>query len=725
MKSKYLLCLLLCVHLSVCSFATTYYLSSSGNDSNSGLSSSNAWKTIQKLNTIDLQPGDIVLFEGGSIFTGNIFLDQQDAGTSAQPVTISSYATGKAIINANNGLGIKTYNCAGIRISNLAIQGSGIATNTGSGIDIYMDVAFDLSFIRIDSCDVSGFRGYGIQIGCWDTNNGFNDVHVRYVNSFNNGSGGMTTYGYNNIINHQDFYVGYSIFHDNKGRADVTTTHTGNGIVLSAVENAMIEYCEAYNNGENNAHPTGGPVGIWFSLVRNGIIQFCESHHNRSATFDGGGFDLDGGSQNCIIQYCYSHDNVGAGFLMAEYGSGVAFTNNIIRYNISQNDARKGLAGAITFWGVDASNRINQSYVYNNSIFLNTDNASGTPAAVKLIGNNFSGVKLSNNVFYTSGNVQLVNADTDTDSTMLHFLFNDYYSASGQPVFTWAWNVYNNLAAWKAAAVTQERRGLQQSGMEVDPLMIAPGSSGTVGLAQLQQLATYLTGYRLQPGSGMVDGGLDVNSISGLGIGARDFFGNSPHAGAAQDIGAHECADCYIVLPNTSVLLNAIRSEEGVKVSWTIKDPSFIKEFIIEYSLNGREFTALNKIPANPLNKNYEIIDTMRSQRANYYRLLVIQTSGRSFYSKIISVSGRQAGLMITPIRSGNGYTIMINSPVQQQVIFSVLNSFGELLQRKTWSISEGISYHNMNIKLLPGMYLLNITDATGRSSTVQLLING
>jgi hypothetical protein len=54
--------------------AATYYVSSSGNDSNSGLSVANAWRTISKLNTIDFSPGDFVLFEGGTVFPGNLLL---------------------------------------------------------------------------------------------------------------------------------------------------------------------------------------------------------------------------------------------------------------------------------------------------------------------------------------------------------------------------------------------------------------------------------------------------------------------------------------------------------------------------------------------------------------------------------------------------------------------------------------------------------------------------
>jgi len=42
----------------------TYYISPSGNDSHSGTSAQTAWRTIDKVNATDLDPGDKVLFQG-------------------------------------------------------------------------------------------------------------------------------------------------------------------------------------------------------------------------------------------------------------------------------------------------------------------------------------------------------------------------------------------------------------------------------------------------------------------------------------------------------------------------------------------------------------------------------------------------------------------------------------------------------------------------------------
>ena len=47
-----------------------YYVSADGNDSNDGLSPQNAWKTLEKVSSFDLQAGDVVRFCRGDTFRG-------------------------------------------------------------------------------------------------------------------------------------------------------------------------------------------------------------------------------------------------------------------------------------------------------------------------------------------------------------------------------------------------------------------------------------------------------------------------------------------------------------------------------------------------------------------------------------------------------------------------------------------------------------------------------
>src|SRR4029077_18560841 len=64
---------------------STYYVSSSGSDGNSGTSTSAAWHSITKVNSVGLKAGDKVLFQGGQTFSGG--LRPKNGGTSSSAIT--------------------------------------------------------------------------------------------------------------------------------------------------------------------------------------------------------------------------------------------------------------------------------------------------------------------------------------------------------------------------------------------------------------------------------------------------------------------------------------------------------------------------------------------------------------------------------------------------------------------------------------------------------------
>lgn len=76
--------------------ATDYYVKSTGNDSYTGLSDAQAWKTISKVNTVwaagTFAPGDSILFNRGDTFYGTLIVTE--SGTSANDIIIGAYGTG-------------------------------------------------------------------------------------------------------------------------------------------------------------------------------------------------------------------------------------------------------------------------------------------------------------------------------------------------------------------------------------------------------------------------------------------------------------------------------------------------------------------------------------------------------------------------------------------------------------------------------------------------------
>jgi hypothetical protein len=537
-----LLVLVLVLSLAGLVQGTDYFISPSGNDGDPGTSPSRAWRTVEKVNGTDLQPGDRILFEAGQAFDGSLSLDARDAGTPANPVTIGSFGDGRAILRSGKQKGLFAHNCAGLIVKNLNFIGSGRTDPAGSdGVSFYTDLpgGVKLDYVRIDSIEVSGYRRTGIAVGAGNASrSGFEDVRITNAVARDNGDKGICVYGAWPADpakrENRNVTIAHCKAHDNPGIAG-QTGHTGNGIILSGVEDALVEYCEAWNNGELNGGPEGGPIGIWAWEAARVIIQFCESHHNKTANGkDGGGFDLDGGCVDCILQYNYSHDNHGAGYGIYQFEGASPYKNNVVRYNISENDGLAGEYGALTFWSTPSSGGIQNTAVYNNTFCVSEKTTGAAINDLATGTTHVHGTSLVNNIIVTAPGKKAV--EIPFSSGGWTFLNNDYWTDGGRVQFGWDGKTFVGLGAWRQAS-GQEKRNGAVTGFETDPRLTDPGKGGTMGDPENPGK---LAAYRLRPESPMINAGLDLRSLFGTDTGLHDFYGVTLPQGSGYDVGASE-----------------------------------------------------------------------------------------------------------------------------------------------------------------------------------------
>lgn len=559
--------------------ATTYYVSPVGNDSRAGTSQATAWKSIEKVNSTTFLPGDSVLFQGGGTFLGGLSFGSGETGTAANPITISTYGTGKATINAAASIGMFFYNNQGFVISNLILTGNWDATNqagnTGQGIMAYNDLGATtkLTYFRISNCEIKGFRSGGIVFGAYPadgTKSGYTDVQISNCSVHDNGDIGINTYGYFDskatTYAHSSFLVTDCVTYSNRGIVN-KGTNSGSGIALSDISSSVIQRCVAYLNGDLNNYAGGGPVGIWVWDATTVTVQFNESYQNKTGagTKDGDGFDFDGGTTNSIFQYNYSHENVGAGLLVWEFsGARPAVSGNIVRFNIFQNDAQVNKYGEI--------NPGPNTAVKNNAYYNNTLYATKGPAFNA--SNTGVGNAVQNNLFITTGGKSLV---TETDTKAV-FQGNAYWSSGAAFSIVWGGTTYTSLAAWRAATGL-EMNGATATGLATDPQLNGPGTGGTIGNPDLLNT---LTGYLPKATSPLINAGLNLTaSPFNLVVGTRDFFGTTiPRAGGGYDIGAAQwmgtaptIATVAAATPNpvtgTSTTLTVLGADDGGEANLT------------------------------------------------------------------------------------------------------------------------------------------------------------
>ena len=539
-KLKCLIFLVLLLILDSAAQGTDYYVSPSGSDTNPGTSPGQAWKTITKVNSVSFSAGDSIFFEAGQTFSGSLYFDSSDAGTAANPIIVGSYDTGRATISSGTSNGFYAYNTAGFEVQDLVFVGAGRTVNADfSGIYFYMDLSGNtkLEHVYIDNVDVSGYREKGICIGAWhSTGSGFRDVRITDAEVHDNGCIGIEAWGYWPSVlpdrSHEDIYVGDCTVYNNAGIPG-REPHSGNGIVISGVSGSVIEYCEAYNNGWLCDAPGGGPLGIWTWEANDLIIQFCESYDNKTSGGDGGGFDIDGGCTSCIMQYNYSHDNEGCGYLICQFDGASAYTDNVCRYNVSESDAigSSGAMGSITFWSSGANGGIQDSLIYNNTLYVSSDTRGG---GIDVWSGYIYGTHIYNNIITTVPNKRVVNMSSTSGGWS--YKGNCYWTYGDNIEIYWGGTTYTSLAAWRSAT-GQETHDGNDVGFELDPNLTDPGNGGTI--SDPCNLAS-LAAYKLQSNSPLIEEGLDIQSLFGIDAGVQDYFGTPIPVGGQYDVGAHE-----------------------------------------------------------------------------------------------------------------------------------------------------------------------------------------
>ena len=394
----------------------SYYISTAGKDINPG--NKNApFRSIEKLNSLSINPGDSILLEGGQTFSGSLIIHVAGEGNRYHPFYISSYGKGTAVIQSGNEQAVLISQTSWLEIQNLKLVGSGRSKgNTNNGFAIS-----NCKHIRADKLEITGFQKSGFLIYASE------NISVNRVFAYENGFAGISMSGVEgNKKSNLTIYIGHCRTENNPGDPTNLKNHSGNGIVVAQCTNVKIEYCTATNNGWDMPRIGNGPVGIWAYEADSVIIQHCISFRNKTSKggADGGGFDLDGGVTHSIVQYNKSYENQGAGYCIFQYLYASEWHDNIFRYNTSKDDglvsdARSG----VYIW--NSSRDSNQFY---NCLFEHNKIYNSKEAAI-----HFSelsarkGFTFSNNYF--TGHDSLILGDKGVD----HFISNQWRLNGKEP----------------------------------------------------------------------------------------------------------------------------------------------------------------------------------------------------------------------------------------------------------------------------------------------------
>lgn len=539
------------------SVGPTYYVSTLGNDINSGTLPTDAWRTIARVNAGTYKPGDKILLRAQDTFTETLAITTTNFPNAqvelTRRLTIGSYGQnaatgGRATISAVGLDAITVTNVGNVIVKDLVAIGNDSAGH--NGLYFLNSVAGNLKLpnIAASNMEISHFGDNGVRVrGTADTS-GFENVLLEGIithhcaTSTTVGTSGIrvnssTAYG-NAIRAHRNVTIRNCLAYEHIGNTGGDTT--GNGILVEETDGVLIEWCEAYRC----AYAGNGGVGIWFGDVDNGIIQRCESHHNDSLGTDGGGFDIDGGCHNCTMQYNYAHDNRGPGFLVYTYDDGTisASDNLTVRYNLSIRDGNPGLGSyAGIYIGSDKANSNTNLKIYNNTVIA----FGGNTNAIGVFGGqvNSQTGHVMNNIFFQDGNNTPLNCTGNP--TGLLFQGNLYATpdiSGGLVQFGWDGTTFGSRASWQASYTTQEKVAAANVAITSDPkFLISPEATVSPQLSPTTHgyKPELLGHYCVQRDSPALAVGLNLLSMYSIDVGKQDFYGNAiPDVNGLYNVGA-------------------------------------------------------------------------------------------------------------------------------------------------------------------------------------------
>lgn len=321
----------------------TYYVDADkGNDNNPGTGINSAWKSLDKINAMQFNPGDSILLQSGDSWEGQLLL--KGAGVDGKPIVLSNYGTGnKPHIKGEGKVDhvILLENVDHWTLNNLEIsnQASQIGNRTGIMIrslngskkhfhitNMYIhDVMGDYSF------ETKGKNTGGIGI-IGGPSTRFDDILIE-----NCEIGPVNRVGiFTNLTDARNATRGNRPITNLVIRKNKIHHCAGDGAIIRYAYKPVISHNVAYDNHNADENLVKHGVALWCRSTDEALFEYNEVYNTRGS-MDGQAFDADLDSYRTIVQYNYSHDNEG-GFMLV-YGTS---SDAIVRYNISANDGLKG-----------------------------------------------------------------------------------------------------------------------------------------------------------------------------------------------------------------------------------------------------------------------------------------------------------------------------------------------------------------------------------------------
>ena len=706
---------------------TTYYVDSNGgNDSNEGTSEGKAFRTLDKVNTLDLEPGDTVLLKRGSVFEDQALkFTKEDSGTAEAPVRISAYGEGnRPQINTNGhgqwelnyGTPLDNQNhkwkgtvSSSILIEDteyIEIEGLELTNDRKSTTDTEKNKAYNDAY----AMDRTGVAGVAKDNGTVD-HIVLNDLYIHDVtgNVYNKHmtNGGIyfivakpTNEGATGIARYNDVKItNCSLDTVNRWGIAVGYTYQWRQFTTGALSDAtMAKYGSSNVVIENNYlnHVGGDAITtmyldrpmVQYNVSENAAEQINTTDYSKNQpSLDANG-NVNGTQgvgagrvaagiwpwkcKNAIFQYneCFRTLNASNGNgdgqpWDADYGDGTNY-----QYNYSHGNT----ASTIMFCGPES---INNTFRYNISQY--EDMGPLDPAG------NTENCQVYNNTFYIKEGLDTIWSTVHRNNGPVDMENNIFYFASNTPVTVRDWNpenagnkTYSNNLYYNITNLPNDAAAVKvEAGTKV---LVDPGS-GPSAVADDKSArrhedptaTTVFDGYKLAENSPAINAGKIVVDRNGYTI-DHDFFGHK--ITAVPEIGAAE-SDAVAAL----VLRSNVYTVTGTNVSdlpknTTVED--FLNNVIVDTGVTVTIKEGETELTGTDIVKGGATI-TLSYEGMESVTYTVVASSDKELKGCFYEVKGSEVRVPYTEKNPTTVKEMKANVTVADTATVSVLNGGAEL----------------------------------------------
>jgi len=183
-------------------------------------------------------------------------------------------------------------------------------------------------------------------------------------------------------------------------------------------------------------------------------------------------------------------------------------------------------------------------------------------------------------------------------------------------------------------------------------------------------------------------------------------------------------------VPVKLISFDATAKSDYNLISWTAGSEVNIQWQIIESSVDGKEWTELDKLASKggSSDTHYETVDRYPTQ-VTFYRLKSVDFDGYTeiFEPVVVRRGARDNKLSIasmSPNPANDFVTISINSEFEEEIELQLIDMTGKIILHKAWLNDDYTSSINLDLtEIATGAYFLNVK-SKNYTTTKRLIIS-